>query len=88
MGQGRGAGPSPGAGSGDEDRELLIALDGDLAGRSVRRIAEELWGAARVAAEYAPDGWMRSAVRRRIRKGRALASRGYLAIAAGRPLSP
>ena len=40
-------GPAPPAGRGTGS-ELLIALDGDKAGKRAREIAEELWGADRV----------------------------------------
>lgn len=71
---------------GDGDRELLIALDGDLAGKSERQIAEDLFGRERVVAEWGSDSWMRSRVRRRLAKGRKLAASGYRDIAAGRPV--
>ena len=42
--------PGPSRGPGDGDRQLLIALDGDRAEKTARRIAVEIWGAKRVAA--------------------------------------
>ena len=47
---------------------MLLALEGDAEGRTLRDIAVDFWGAERVAAEYHPDGWMRSLVKRRLRK--------------------
>ena len=75
--------PSPHAGRGDGDDELLIALDGGLAGRS------ECGGPVRArGGSYAlePGGWMRSRVRRRLARARKLAASGYRDIAAGRPV--
>lgn len=71
--------PSDGSGSAwrDEGTELLVevmrAID---AGRTQRMIAEDVWGEA-VAAEWGPDSWMRSRVRRLIPKARALADGGW-----------
>ena len=62
--------------TGDGDRELLMALDGHIAGRSMREIAVDLYGAERVAAEWAPDGVLRAQTRRLLRKARAHAERG------------
>ena len=39
----------------DRDREVLIALDGHRAGKSLCEIAEDLFGAERVAAEWSAD---------------------------------
>ena len=52
-------------------------LDGLAAGRSARGIAEDVWGAEAVAGEWTADGAMRSQVRRRIGKARALADGGW-----------
>ena len=85
MGGAGGTLPAAGTADGDDD-ELLAVLDADLAGTSAQGIAEAMFGPERTAAEWEPNGWMRSTVRRRLRKARALANRGYLAIAAGRPV--
>ena len=61
-----------------------MALDGRQAGKSVRQIAEDLFGSRRVAADWHPDGDLRAKTRRRIRKACALMERGYRDIAAGR----
>ena len=55
----------------DGNRELLIALDGHAAGKSTREIAEDLYGAERVAAQWSPDGVLRSRVRRLLRRAGA-----------------
>ena len=65
------------------DRELLIALDGHAAGKSVREIAENLYGAERVAAQWSPDGVLRSQVRRLLRRAGAHAKRECLVGATG-----
>ena len=52
------------------DRELLIALDGNDAGKSMREIAVDVYGAERVAAEWAPDGVLRAQTRRLLRTAR------------------
>ena len=57
------------------DRELLIALDGNDAGKSMREIAVDVYGAERVAAEWTPDGVLRAQRRRLLRKARDHAER-------------
>ena len=52
-------------------------MDGLAAGRTQRAIATDVWGAEAVAREWGPDSWMRSQLRRRIRKARALAEGGW-----------
>ena len=54
----------------DGDREVLIALDGQRAGKSMREIAEDVFGAERVAAEWYADGGVRLRTRRVIQKAR------------------
>ena len=66
--------------------ELLVILDCHLAGKSDRELAVILYGSARVAAEWSEDSWMRSAVRRWVRKARMIMNRGYRDLAAGRRL--
>ena len=66
------------------DRELLTVLDGRLAGKSWRETAVDLYGAKRVAAEWHPESWMRSRVRRRGKKARFLMQRGYRDLVVGR----
>lgn len=51
--------------------------DGLGAERSHRRIAEDIWGRERVAAEWSSDGWMRAQVRRWVPKAEALAAGGW-----------
>ena len=59
----------------DGDRELRIALDGHVAGKSTREIAVDLYGAERVAAEWNPEGALRAHTRRLVRKALAHAER-------------
>ena len=59
-------------------------MDGRQAGKSVREIGVELFGRERVAADWHPDGDLRSKTRRRIRKALALMEHGYRDLAAGR----
>ena len=72
-----------------DDAELLLALDGALAGKTHRRIAIDLYGAAEVDANWYEDGSLRSRVRRRIDRSRRLMNGGYRDLAAagnrGRP---
>ena len=46
-----------------------VAEAGRRAGRGLRAVAIDLFGAARVDAEWTPDGPMRAAVRRLARRG-------------------
>ena len=71
------AGPSDRAGSGGEDRALVKAMVGLQAGKKPRQIAEDIYGADEVKANWYPDSGMRSQVRRRIDKARALADGGW-----------
>ena len=59
----------------DRDRELLIALDGDDAGKSMREIAVDVYGAERVAAEWTLDRVLRAQTRRLLCKARDHAER-------------
>ncbi len=59
----------------DGNRELLIALDGHAACKSTREVAEDLCGAESVAAQWSPDGVLRSRVRRLLRRAGAHAKR-------------
>ena len=72
----------PSRGPGDGDRELLIALDGDRAGKEAREIAEAIWGAEKVAEEWYRGCPLRGTVRRRIYRARYLRDIGYLKLAA------
>ena len=56
---------------------LLTALDGRLAGRSLRQIAVDVYGEARVAKEWSPDGSMRGRVRWRVKQALKLMNGGY-----------
>ena len=53
--------PCPASGGGARD------------GRPLREIAVGMFGAERVDAEWHPDGWMRTMVRRRLRRSRLAA---------------
>ena len=55
----------------------MKVLDGLRENKSPRRIAEDIWREARVAAEWNSDSWMRSQIRRWIPKARALANGGW-----------
>jgi hypothetical protein len=62
-------------------RNGLIALDGRLHGASLRETAEIIFGAERVARDWAGgQGWMKSRVARALRRGRQLAGGGYRAL--------
>lgn len=52
-------------------------LDARLAGRSLRLIAVDLYGAARVAKDWHSDGSMRGRVRWRVKQALRLMNGGY-----------
>ena len=60
----------------DGDRELSIALDGYDAGKSMREIAVDLYGAEKVTAEWTFDSVLRARMRRLVCKAWAYAKRG------------
>ncbi|MXN30526.1 DUF2285 domain-containing protein [Delftia sp. CH05] len=64
----------------------LQALDATLAGASLREVAEGLFGADAVAADWHADGDMRARVRRLARRGDALMRGGYRRLAQLPPL--
>ena len=67
-----------GAGADSKYLDYLIALDGHLAGRSYRDIAEVLYGKERVGSHWTDDTrWMKSKVRRAVERGIALMNGGY-----------
>ena len=51
-------------------------LAGLRAGKSMREIAVELYGADLVAAEWDYDGWMQARMRRLARRARAVSDKG------------
>ena len=55
----------------------MKVLDGLREEKTQRQIAEDIFGTDEVKAKWGPDGWMRSQVRRRIPKARALAEGGW-----------
>lgn len=58
--------------------DYLIALDGQLEGRTYRDIAEVLYGKDRVGTHWTDDTrWMKSKVRRAVAQGLALMNGGY-----------
>lgn len=59
----------------------LQALDGTLAGASLRQIAEVLFGADTVSEAWHADGDLRARARRLVRRGRDLMRGGYRALA-------
>ena len=64
----------------------LQALDATLAGASLREVAEGLFGADAVAADWHADGDLRARVRRLVRRGDALMRGGYRRLAQLPPL--
>ena len=64
----------------------LQALDATLAGASLRDVAEGLFGADAVAADWHADGDLRARVRRLVRRGNALMRGGYRRLAQLSPL--
>ena len=63
--------------------ELLTALDGRLAGRSLRMIAVDLYGKAAVAKKWSSDGTMRGLVRWRVKQALRLMNGGYRSLVSG-----
>jgi hypothetical protein len=59
----------------------LQALDATLAGASLREVAEGLFGADAVAADWHKDSALRARVRRLVRRGDALMRGGYRRLA-------
>ncbi|MGQ0701158.1 DUF7011 domain-containing protein [Panacagrimonas sp.] len=59
----------------------LQALDGTLSGASLRTIADVLFGANAVAADWHADGALRARVRRLVRRGQTLMRGGYRRLA-------
>ena len=55
----------------DGENEVLTALDGELAGKSLREIAEYLCGAERVSAEWSSESVLRARTRRLVLRARA-----------------
>lgn len=70
--------PMPGA---VLELHTLQALDATLAGASLREVAEGLFGADAVAADWHKDGALRARVRRLVRRGDALMRGGYRRLA-------
>ena len=64
----------------------LQALDATLAGASLREVAEGLFGADAVAADWHADGDLRARVRRLVRRGDTLMRGGYRRLAQLAPL--
>ena len=65
----------------EEDRNLAIVMDGLRQDRKPRSIAIDVWGAERgadgVVEEWRTGDWMRSQMRRWMRKAKALAAGGW-----------
>lgn len=59
----------------------LQALDANLAGASLRQVAEGLFGRAAVVSGWHTDGGLRAKVRRLVRRGRTLMLGGYRRLA-------
>ena len=66
----------------------LQALDATLAGASLREVAEGLFGADAVAADWHADSALRARVRRLVRRGDALMRGGYRRLAQLPPVAP
>ncbi len=64
----------------------LQALDATLVGASLREVADGLFGADAVAADWHADGDLRARVRRLVRRGNALMRGGYRRLAQLSPL--
>ena len=60
-----------------------MALDGRLAGKSLRQIAVDLYGEARVVEEWRSDSSMRGRVRWRVKQALKLMNGGYRDLIAG-----
>ena len=60
-----------------------MALDGRLSGKSLRQIAVDLYGEARVAEEWQSDSSMRGRVRWRVKQALKLMNGGYRDLIAG-----
>ena len=74
------------AGPAGYDAGVQAAVSAGLrAGKSVREIAVDLYGADRVAAKWGYDGWMRAKARRLVRRARAASVRESGAAARGSP---
>ena len=58
-------------------------LDGRLECKSLRRIAVDLYGEARVAEEWCSDGSMRGRVRWRVKQALKLMNGGYRTLVSG-----
>ena len=58
-------------------------LGGRLGGKSLRQIAVDLYGEARVAEEWRSDGSMRGRVRWRVKQALKLMNGGYRELIAG-----
>ncbi len=63
----------------------LQALDATLAGASLRKVAERLFGTDAVAADWHTDSALRARVRRLVRRGDALMRGGYRRLAQLQP---
>jgi len=62
-----------------------MVLDARLAGRSLRQIAVDLYGEARVAQEWGSDGSTRGRVRWRVKQALRLMNGGYRELVSGGP---
>jgi hypothetical protein len=63
------------------EAHTLQALDGTLAGASLRTVAEVVFGAANVASDWHADGALRARVRRLVRRGQTLMRSDYRRLA-------
>ncbi|AVN43510.1 DNA -binding domain-containing protein [Pseudomonas aeruginosa] len=64
-----------------QELHTLQALDATLAGASLREVAEGLFGADAVAADWHKDSALRARVRRLVRRGEAFMRSGYRSLA-------
>jgi hypothetical protein len=58
-------------------REILIALNGSLAGKSLRQIALDLYPPEHVASDWFNNSALKNRVRRRVERGRYFMNGGY-----------
>ena len=62
--------------AGDEAAMRAVALAGFRSGKSLRKIAIDLYGADQVARDWHGDSWMRVIVRRLVDRARAAPDEG------------
>ena len=61
---------------GEDEATRAIVLAGLRSGKSLRKIAVDLYGADQVAVDWHDDGWMRAIVKRLVDRARAAPDEG------------